>query len=226
MELLAPYPGAVPPQILAEGLALATRDGAGERREAMRQAFELLGEAGFRLEAGEMVHTATRRPLAFEFLAASRGQERLVLAYARTLERLGIRLRLRQVDSAQYWSRIKSFDFDMIQWTWPASLSPGNEQLNRWSSAAADTLGSLNYAGVKSPAADAMIAAMLAATTREDFEAAVRAFDRVLLAGDHVIPLFHVPRQWIAHWRHLASPPATPLFGTDTDTWWSTGERP
>ena len=35
----------------------------------------------------------------------------------------------------------------MIQWTWGASLSPGNEQINRWSSKAADIEGSLNYSG-------------------------------------------------------------------------------
>ena len=86
-----------------------------------------------------------------------------MLSYARTLERLGIGLRIRQVDTPQYWSRLKTFDFDMIQWTWSASLSPGNEQINRWSSKAADIEGSLNYPGVKNPAADAMIEALLQA---------------------------------------------------------------
>ena len=89
-----------------------------------------------------------------------------MLSYARTLERLGITLRIRQVDTPQYWSRLKTFDFDMIQWTWSASLSPGNEQINRWSSKAADIEGSLNYPGVKNPAADAMIEALLAGQPR------------------------------------------------------------
>jgi peptide/nickel transport system substrate-binding protein len=109
----------------------------------------------------------------------------------------------------------------MIQWTWGASLSPGNEQLNRWSSRSADAPGSLNYAGVRSRAADAMIEALLAARTYEDLTAAVRALDRVLLSGDYVIPLFHVPRQWAAYWNHLRIPERTPLFGVDFDTWWA-----
>jgi peptide/nickel transport system substrate-binding protein len=140
------------------------------------------------------------------------------------LERLGIQVTIRQVDSAQYWSRLKSFDFDMIQWNWGSSLSPGNEQINRWSSRAADIEGSLNYAGVRSDAADAMIAAMLAAMTYEDLTTAVRAFDRVLLSDDYVIPLFYIPKQWMAYWAHLRAPGRTALLGTDFDTWWSAGD--
>jgi peptide/nickel transport system substrate-binding protein len=146
-----------------------------------------------------------------------------MLSFARELERIGIAVTIRLVDSAQYWSRLKAFDFDMIQWAWGASLSPGNEQANRWSARAADIPGTLNYAGVKSAAADAMIEALLAAISRADLVAAVRALDRVLLSGDYLIPLFHVPKQWVAHWRHLRSPARTSLFGVDYDTWWSEG---
>jgi peptide/nickel transport system substrate-binding protein len=144
-----------------------------------------------------------------------------MLSYARTLERLGITARIRQVDTAQYWSRLKTYDFDMIQWTWGASLSPGNEQLNRWSSRAATIEGSLNYAGVKNPAVDAMIDALLQAEAAQDFTAAVRAFDRVLMSGDYVVPLFHLPKVWVAYWNHLRYPAIRPLSGFDLDTWWS-----
>jgi len=125
------------------------------------------------------------------------------------------------VDSAQYNARLKSFDFDMVQWNWTASLSPGNEQINRWSSRAADIEGSLNLAGVKNPAADAMIEAMLQADAEEDFIAAVRAFDRVLISGDYAIPLFYLPKVWVAYRSHLKFPSTQPLGGFDVDTWWS-----
>jgi peptide/nickel transport system substrate-binding protein len=161
------------------------------------------------------------RPLSVEFLAQTRAQERLLLSYARTLNRLGIDMQVRQVDSAQYNARLKSFDFDMVQWNWPASLSPGNEQVNRWSSAAADTEGSLNLSGVKNPAADAMIDAFLKADAEEDFTAAVRAFDRVLISGDYVVPLFYMPKVWVAYWSYLKYPTTLPLAGFDADTWWT-----
>jgi peptide/nickel transport system substrate-binding protein len=172
-----------------------------------------------------MVDTRSGKPLTIEALARSRGQERLMLAFAESLKRVGITLTIRQVDDAQYWARLKTFDFDMIQWNWSASLSPGNEQANRWTSAAADVPGALNYPGVKSTATDAMIEALLQAEGRDDFEAAVRALDRVLLSGDYVIPLFHLRQQWVAYWAHLIPPERTPLSGYSIDTWWSANDR-
>ncbi len=219
--LLAPFPAAVRADILDGRPHLPISDGSGNNRKALKRAHDLLAQAGYALSDGRMVHQRTGRQIAIEFLASSRTQERLVLSYADTLKRLGIALRLRQVDSAQYSARMKSFDFDMAQVLWPASLSPGNEQFNRWSAAAADAQGSFNYAGVHTPAADAMINALLAAERREDFVSAVRALDRVLLSGDYVIPLFHAPGQWLA-WRARVNFPAKPsLNGMAFDTWWA-----
>jgi peptide/nickel transport system substrate-binding protein len=122
-------------------------------------------------------------PLAFEITVTNRPQERLALNYASSLERLGIGVSVRLIDDVQYWRRLSAFDFDMIQWTWPASASPGNEQIGRWGSANADRKGALNYAGVKSPAIDAVLQAILGARKREDFVAAVRALDRAAALG-------------------------------------------
>jgi peptide/nickel transport system substrate-binding protein len=218
--LLAPFADAVRPDILDGTWRLPESDGSGFNRDNARAAVGLLKEAGYDLRGGRMVEVKSGRPLAFEGLARSRGQERLMLAYAESLKRVGIAVTIRQVDDAQYWARLKTFDFDMIQWPWSASLSPGNEQVNRWSSAAADVPGSLNYPGVKSAAADAMMEALLKAEGREDFEAAVRAFDRVLLSGSYVVPLFHLKQQWVAYWARLTPAPVTPLYGYSTDTWW------
>ena len=220
-ELLARFPGAVRGDILEGRPHLPASDGRGNDRAGLKTASRLLDEAGYVLASGRMVEKRTGKPLALEFLASSRTQERLVLAYADTLKRLGIGLRLRQVDSAQYSQRVKSFDFDMVQTTWGASLSPGNEQYNRWTAAAAKAEGSFNYAGVSSPAVDALIGELLAAERREDFVSAVRALDRVLLSGDYVVPLFHVPAQWLAWHTRVAFPERFPLTGVDFDTWWA-----
>jgi peptide/nickel transport system substrate-binding protein len=218
--LLRPFAQEIRTDVLEGRFRLSHSEAAGNHREVLREALNLLREGGYALDGQTLVHEETGAPFSFEFLASTRAQERLMLSFAKTLERIGIQGHIRQVDSAQYWGRLKSFDFDMIQWSWPASLSPGNEQLNRWSSRSADTPGSLNYAGVKSAAADAMIEALLAAETREGFTAAVRALDRVLISGDYVIPLFHVPKQWVAYWNHLRMPEHGALFGVDFDTWW------
>ncbi len=52
--------------------------------------------------------------------------------------------------------------------------------------------------GVKSPAVDTMIAALLRARERPDFVAAVRALDRVLISGSYVLPLFYLSEQWVS----------------------------
>ena len=194
-------------------------NGSGRDRRNRRKALHLLKEAGYELRGGKLVNKAGE-PFAFEMLAATRDQERLFLNYVRSLGLIGIEAKIRQVDSAQYQSRKTSFDFDMIQNFWSASLSPGNEQSFRWSSDAAEAEGSFNFAGVSSPAVDAMIAALLAAKTRGEFVSAVRALDRVLMSGAYVVPLFHLPKQWVAHWSQLRHPKATPLYGYQIDSWW------
>ena len=218
--LLAPYADAVKPAIMDGSFAYPVSDGSGENREGRLEALKLLEEAGYRLNAGKLVSIATGEPVEIEILAATRAQERLLLTYARALKQVGIEAKIRQVDSAQYQRRKQTYDFDMLQYYWPASLSPGNEQSFRWGSDAAVTEGSFNYPGIKSTAVDAMIEAMLKARGRDDFVSATRALDRVLLSGDYVIPLFYLPRQWVAHWRDLKRPEKTPLYGYQIDAWW------
>jgi peptide/nickel transport system substrate-binding protein len=221
LRLLDPYVGRIKPEILAGTHKFPVSGGDGHNRTNAEAAMRLLSSAGYALRAGRMMHTASGRELAFEIMTTTRAQERLLAVFADGLARLGIRAVIRQVDSAQYQARRRSFEFDMIQWSWPASLSPGNEQLNRWAGASADIPGSFNIAGVKEPAADTAIAALLQARGRDEFESSVRALDRVLLSGDYVIPLFFAHKQWVAHWSYLRYPKATSLYGYSVDTWWA-----
>ena len=222
---LSRFPGAVRPEIMDGAYRFPVSDGTGHNRESAKKAFDQLTAAGYALKGDRLVHNETGKRLEFEILAASSAQVPLLTSFANDLKRLGVAARVRVVDSAQYQSRLKDYDYDMIQASWAASLSPGNEQLFRWSSAAAKTPGTFNYAGVENPAADAMIAEMLGAAGPEDFTSAVRALDRVLLSGDYVIPLYHGPKTWIAHWRRLKHPDTVPLFGFNLDSWWIEDEK-
>jgi peptide/nickel transport system substrate-binding protein len=208
----------LPADLLEGRWAPPVSDGTGRDREVLRVALARLGEAGWRLREG--VLRQGEEAFSFEFLAVSRAQERLALAYAQSLRRIGVHMRVRSVDDVQFWRRLAAFDFDMIQWTWPVSASPGSEQRNRWSSAAADRSGSLNYAGVRSPAVDRAIDALLATEDRAGFVRAVRTLDRLLLSGSYVVPLFYPPEQWIAYDRSLKRPDRPPLFGFPLELWW------
>jgi peptide/nickel transport system substrate-binding protein len=222
-KLLAPFPGEVSPSIMDGSYSFPSGDPNGLNRDNRMRAMALLREAGYELKEGKLVEKVSGRPFAFEILATTREQDRLMLAIAHSFASVGAEVRLRQIDVAQYERRKKSYDFDMMHNYWPASLSPGNEQGYRWSSAAADAEGTYNYPGVKSKAVDAMISAMLAAKGRPEFVSAVRALDRTLLSGSYVIPLFHLKDQWVAYWKKLEHPVRGTLYGSQIDSWWLAG---
>ena len=220
-ELLRPFPGVIRPDIMEGTWAPPKTDGSGRDRQGLRRAFALFKQAGYELKGTALTHTASGRPLSFEILTTTRDQERLALAFVRSLRRADIDASVRSIDATQFERRRIAFDFDMMQYRWEQSLSPGNEQFFYWGSEAADQQGTRNYMGVKSKAVDAMIAAMLSATTRTDFVAATRALDRVLLSGFYVIPLYYPPVQWVARWTKIAHPERTSLFGYLPETWWT-----
>jgi peptide/nickel transport system substrate-binding protein len=224
-ELLAPFPNAARADIMDGTWSPPATDGSGHDRATLRQALALFKSAGYELKGTQLVQAASGRPLSFEILTTTRDQERLALAFVRNLKRAGIEARVRTVDATQFERRRISFDFDMMEYRWEQSLSPGNEQLFYWGSAAADQQGSRNYMGVKSKAVDAMIAAMLGATSRPDFVAATRALDRVLLSGFYVVPLYFPPVQWLARWTRIEHPSRTSLFGYLPETWWQKDQK-
>jgi peptide/nickel transport system substrate-binding protein len=218
--LLAPFPDAVRPDVMDGSWAPPVTDGSGRDRDTLRAALALLDAAGYEFVGTQLRSRSTKKPFAFEIMVTTRDQERLALSFAQTLKRAGITVTTRLVDAVQFDRRRITYDFDMIQNRWDQSLSPGNEQAFYWGSAAAREDGTRNYMGVMSPAIDAMIAALLKAEAREDFVAAVRALDRVLLSGFYVIPLFHGPEQWIARWSGVVHPQRTPLTGYLPEAWW------
>jgi peptide/nickel transport system substrate-binding protein len=219
-DLLKPFASHVAPDILDGSYRLPVTDGSGRDRNSLRKALGLLSQAGYELDGTVLRNRATKAPLAFEILVATRDQERIALAFARDLKRAGIEISVRAVDAVQFDQRRLAFDFDMIQNRWDQSLSPGNEQYFYWGSEAADNQGTRNYMGAKDPAIDAMIAVMLEAREHRDFVSAVRALDRVLMSGFYAIPLFNVQEQWIARWNRIERPKATALTGYLPETWW------
>ncbi|MAY60742.1 MAG: ABC transporter substrate-binding protein [Rhizobiales bacterium] len=219
-QLLAPFPDAVDPDIMDGSFRLPVTDASGRDRRVQRAAFDLLTEAGYTIKNRQLVDE-NGRVLAFEVMTQNEGQEKLAIAYQRALAPLGIKMTIRTVDDAQYQQRTQKFDYDMIIKSYPSSLSPGIEQRGRWSSMAKDLPGSFNFAGVADPAVDAMIDAMLNAREQEEFQAAVRAFDRVLLSGYYVVPTYHLGEAYLAHWDRVTGPSGmTPLYGYYLPSWW------
>ena len=218
-QLLSPYPGAVLPEVMDGTWHNVKTDGSGIDRASAEKAWQLLREAGYKLQNRRAIGP-DGQPLHFEIMTQSLEEEKIALAYQRSLVRIGVGVDVRTVDDTQYQNRLTSFDYDMIVGKLKASLSPGNEQLNRWGSSSRDLEGSFNFAGTSDPAIDAMISALLDARSNEDFTAAVRALDRVLISGSYYLPLYHLPDQWVAHWSRIEYPAYTPLYGYRLPAWW------
>ncbi|BEH14557.1 ABC transporter substrate-binding protein [Marinobacter shengliensis] len=189
-------------------------------RDNLRAAMELLNEAGYSIRGGKMVHEETGKQLSFEVLLFQKSFERVVLPFTRNLERLGIDVTVRLVDSNQYIQRVRSFDFDMITQVLPQSDSPGNEQREYWHSSTAEVSGSRNFMGVNDPVVDQLVDMVIQAPDREQLVHRVRALDRVLLHSHYVIPHWHLTKDRVAYWNHLQRPEVTPKNGIDLNNWW------
>jgi microcin C transport system substrate-binding protein len=219
-EILERYRGRIPDEVFTTPYQAPSTDGSGWPRDNLRQAFQLLEQAGWVVRDMRLVNMHTGQPMQFEILLVSKEFERIVLPFARNLKRLGIDARTRLVDSSQYINRLRSFDFDMFVNVWGQSESPGNEQRSYWSSAAADSAAARNYAGIKDLVIDELIELVITAPDRVSLIARVRALDRVLLHGHYVIPNWHLRYQRILYWDKFSRPKATAKFGTATDLWW------
>ncbi|SPF76251.1 Oligopeptide-binding protein AppA [Aliiroseovarius pelagivivens] len=208
-----------------EGYSLPESDGSERNRAGIRTAMGLMEEAGWTVQDGAMKNAAGE-PFTFEILLKSGADENRqeIEIFSAALSRLGISPTITSVDSAQYKERTTAFDFDMAYYWRGLSLSPGNEQKLYWGGESADTDGSRNWMGVKNPAIDALIDAMLTAEDQGDFRAAVKALDRVLTASRFVIPLGYSDKSHIAHAKELHFPDRVPMYGDylgfQPEIWW------
>jgi len=220
LELMGDVRERINPAILDGTYRLPVTDGSGRDRNVLREAVTLLREAGYVIKDGKMVNEKSGAPLTFEIMSQNAGQEKIALAYQRFLAPLGITATVRTVDDSQYQLRSQSFDYDVIIKSFPSSLSPGVEQVGRWGSQSRDRQGSENFAGVADKDVDKLINNILQAKTPEDFTAAVRSHDRLLVNNSYLVPLYHLDAQWIARWKHIGRPDPVPLYGYQLPTWW------
>ncbi|WP_445206979.1 extracellular solute-binding protein [Aminobacter sp. Piv2-1] len=222
--LLAPFPDAIRADVMDGSWRPPVTDGSGQDRKVLKAAFDLFKSAGYTLQGGKMIDK-DGKPFGFEILTSSEAEQRLAAIYQRTLEKLGVAVVIRALEADQIQSRKQNFDFDVLIGAtgFTGTLSPGIEQIGRWGSSSANKPGTFNLAGVANPAVDAMIDAMLKAREKDDFVAAVRALDRLLISGNYMVPMQHNADQWIAYAKRLKHPEKNPISGYQLPVWWSQG---
>ena len=226
LEILEEVRDLVPPEVFTEPYTNPVGGSPEKVRENAREAVRLLTEAGWEIRGGRMVDTETGEPFTIEFITDSPLSERFVLPYAQSLQRIGIDMNIRLVDTSQYQNRLREREFEMATILWGQSLSPGNEQSSYWGSEAADLPQSQNYAGIKDAGVDALIERVILAKDRDELVAATKALDRVLLHNSFVVPQFYSPSLRTVRWDRFGHPDNIPPYTTGFPMmWWYDEER-
>ncbi len=226
LAILEQYRGQVPDEVFDQPFELPVYTGDNRNdRKFLSRAFKLLKEAGYTRRGSQLVD-ADGKSLAVEILGNDETDARIASPYVEQLKKLGIDASVRIIDSNQYINRIRSFDFELSTSGFAQSLSPGNEQRDFWSSAAADVPGSRNLMGIKDPVVDDLVDKIIFAKDREELVATTHALDRVLLWNFYVIPQWHNPDIWLAWWDKFGMPASQPAYaGIDIDSWWIDAEK-
>ncbi|MDO8839141.1 MAG: extracellular solute-binding protein [Parvibaculum sp.] len=224
LEILETVRALVPPEVFTETYANPATDGSGNNRANLRRATELFAEAGWVVKDGKLIHTASGEQMSVEFLIDDPTFERVVAPYRQSLERLGMVVRIRPVDSAQYQRRTDERNFDIIVRSFGQSISPGNEQREYWGCAAAEQEGSRNVIGICDPAIEKLVDRVIFAENRTELVAAVKALDRVLLHGHYVVPQWYLATTRVAYWSRLRHPERMPPYSIGFPAiWWHEG---
>lgn len=222
LEILETVRAKVPADLFTKPYTNPTGGSQQAVRDNLRQALALLREAGYEIRDTKLVNAKTGEPFSVEFLAQDPATQRFVLFYKPSLERIGMAVNVRVVDSAQYENRLRQWDYDIIVASWGESLSPGNEQRGFWGSRAADEPGSRNLIGIKNPAIDTLIERVIYSKDREDLVAATKALDRVLLWNFYVVPQWTYGKVRSARWDRFGRPETMPKYGAPAfpAIWW------
>lgn len=219
LTLLAPLKAEVPLEVFTSIFEPPTSKGDGYDRENLLKASKLLDDAGWVLKNQKRVNAQTGKPLSFELLLSSAGNNQWVLPFQHNLERLGVTVEIRQVDNAQITNRMRNRDYDMMPRLWQAQPWPNSNLRISWASEYINS--SYNAPGVKSPVIDNLIAQITAAQgDKEKLLPLGRALDRVLTWNYYMLPMWFMGEDRIAWWDKFSQPSIRPIYSLGLDNWW------
>nr|WP_255599670.1 extracellular solute-binding protein [Afifella sp. IM 167] len=226
LAILEPFRDRLPETVFGPAVTPPVSDGSGADRTNLRRASELLSEAGWQRQGGQLTG-ADGTPLSIEFLIQSDPtSERILGKFVASLMRLGIDATIRPVDSAQFQARLDEFNFDIIGLRFSGSATPLESLKSSFSSEAAGLSSSRNYAGIRNEVVDTLVDMALAAPDRDSHRTVVTALDRVLRAHHYVVPEWYQDSHKVAHWDLFSRPATKPAFDFPFETtWWYDEEK-
>jgi microcin C transport system substrate-binding protein len=224
LKILLPLKKRLPEKVFSEEVPLPPSTLAPHSlRDNLRKARELFAEAGWTYRDGAL-RNAKGEPFTLEYLDSA-GGERVISPWFQALAKLGIEGEYRRADFALIQKRLDVFDFDLFTVRIPGQEAPGAELVDRFGSQSAKTEGSSNLIGLADPAVDALLNQVVAAKTRPELVARLRALDRVLRHQHLVIPQWYSSTYRIAYRAgKFEQPRAMPQYYAPEDwvvsTWW------
>lgn len=222
LQLLEPWRGRIPDTVFTEPYRLQPNSGAGWSRDNVVEAAALLKEAGWLInEDGDLVHGVTGEPFFVRMVAVSPALANSFIPYAKVLRRLGIRSSIKAPEISNWLFRMQSKDFDFGAIWFLPTYTPTLSIRNAFHSSEADKQYSSNWSGLKDPAVDAMIVAIQSAKTWDDYVAAIRAFDRIMLHNYYWHPMSSHTQRAVARWDKFGIPDHGRLRReAQYDIWW------
>ncbi len=220
LKILEPIRDKIPEEVFTEEYRPPVTDGSGNIRPQIRAALSLLKEAGWEIRDQQLVNTGTKEHLEFELIFYSPSWERIAIPVQKNLERMGITMNLRLIDTTQYTFRMRERDFDMIDRGYDRHFYPDTGLKIVWHSDYMDF--TYNLAGVQDEAVDYLILGIEQHQTDE--EALIhwgRALDRVLQWNHYIIPLWHLSTFRVSYWNKYARPSVRPKYDLGISTWWT-----
>ena len=221
LTFLKPYENILSPDVFGDAWAAPSTGSQAAIRANRIAADKLLSSAGWIIQDGLRINQKTGEAFSFEILVGSAEEEKLALAFKRSLGQLGITVKLRVLDAAAFQSRLTDYDYDMILYNWQNTLSPGSEQAVYWGCEAARQKGRFNYAQICNPAIDNLVAQIPNSHSVDELTGKIRALDRILMAEHYAVPLFYMGRDFVASWNTVSHPKTPSLYGNIMESWWA-----
>lgn len=202
LKMLEPFKDKLPDTVFNTDVQQPFYANNTEMRAGLKKAQDLLVQAGYSEinKDNIRVHNKTKEPLEFRFIFATSPTARLITPLKENLERIGINLKLIQLDNNTYTNSVESYDYDLIYTGFAQAATPGNEQRAFFGSKSVDAKGGKNYSGIKSEVIDNLIELIVKRPTDEEMIDATKAMDYVLLHGHYIIQGWHFDGHMVAHW--------------------------
>lgn len=221
--ILEQYRGRIDDKVFTEPFTLPDNSTPQKLRANLRKAVKLLKEAGYDFKDGKMTDMATGEPLRFTVLSnAANGSSftRVMLPFLANLRKIGIDADFRTLEVNVFKNRMDNFDYDVAIMSFRMGAMPGTELREMFGSNAADNKGSYNIIGIQNQVVDELIDKLVKTHNKDDYEAYVKALDRVLLSEHYLSFQWYSAYNRVGYRNKFGIPDTDVKTGYLPFTWW------